>query len=179
MTKDILIRYACVECDARPPRGDYMVHDAIWANAGMSRRGFLCLSCLEKRLIAAGHGPLCLDDFIEAPCNAGIRFGYAMARKPARMTADLSATDNFVAFPRNPTQMETIETSPKTLTTQDIESWAVFLPTVHVGGALPVTFRADGDHVVVEVVVPFVPPEPQLSADPNRSVKARSTSDSL
>lgn len=45
------------------------------------------------------------------------------------------------------------------------ESWAAFLPTVHVGGALPVTFRADGDYVVVEVIVSFVPPPPQAPSD--------------
>ena len=75
--------YVCGRCGARPPRGDYMVHDTVWAKAGMQRRGFLCLSCLEKRLIAAGHGPLCLDDFINAPCNAGVHFGYALARREA------------------------------------------------------------------------------------------------
>ena len=50
---------------------------------------------------------------------------------------------------------------------QDIAIWAAFLPTVRVGGALPVTFRPDGDHVVVEVIVPYAAPEPQPSADPN------------
>lgn len=75
------LRYVCDHCGARPPRGDYMVRDGIWANAGMQQRGFLCLGCLEKRLIAAGHGPLQLDDFIDAPCNAGIRFGYTLARR--------------------------------------------------------------------------------------------------
>jgi hypothetical protein len=60
-----------------------MVHDAVWASAGMQGRGFLCLVCLEARLIAAGHGLLQLDDFIDAPCNAGVRFGYAMARRNA------------------------------------------------------------------------------------------------
>jgi hypothetical protein len=24
-------RYVCDHCAARPPRGDYMVHDAVWA----------------------------------------------------------------------------------------------------------------------------------------------------
>lgn len=75
-------RYVCAHCEARPPRGDYMVHDAVWAKAGM-RRGFLCLGCLEKRLVAAGHGPLQLDNFTRAPCNAGLFFGYAMATRVA------------------------------------------------------------------------------------------------
>ena len=50
----------------------------------------------------------------------------------------------------------------------DIESWETFLPTVRVGGVLPVTFRLDGDRVVVEVIVPYVPPEPQPLADPDK-----------
>jgi hypothetical protein len=44
---------------------------------------------------------------------------------------------------------------------QDVASWATFLPTVRVGGALPVTFRAEGEFVVVEVIVPYVPPAPR------------------
>ena len=51
-------------------------------------------------------------------------------------------------------------TEESTLSAEDIASWAAFLPTVRVGGALPVTFRQDGDYVVVEVIVPYVPPEP-------------------
>jgi hypothetical protein len=42
----------------------------------------------------------------------------------------------------------------------DVTSWAAFLPTVRVGGALPVTFRAEGDYVVAEMIVPYVPPVP-------------------
>ena len=75
--------YICAHCGARPPRGDYMVHAAVWAKAKMPSRGFLCLGCLETRLIAAGHGPLQLDDFTHAPCNAGLYFGYAMATRVA------------------------------------------------------------------------------------------------
>jgi hypothetical protein len=71
-------RYACAHCEARPPRGDYMVRDAVWAAAGMDR-GFLCLSCLETRLIAAGYGQLTIADFTDVPGNAGLLFGYALA----------------------------------------------------------------------------------------------------
>ena len=42
---------------------------------------------------------------------------------------------------------------------QDLERWAAFLPTVRVGGALPVTFWIDSAFVVVEVTVPYVAPE--------------------
>lgn len=79
--KENVIRYVCEDCQERPPRGDYMVHDTVWANAGMQRRGFLCLNCLEARLLTAGHGRLKLDDFTSAPCNASLRFGYAVARR--------------------------------------------------------------------------------------------------
>lgn len=75
----IVDRYFCHACGARPPRGDYMVHAAIWQRAGMPRRGFLCLTCLDDRLVAAGHGHLKLADFTRAPCNAALRFGYAVA----------------------------------------------------------------------------------------------------
>lgn len=51
---------------------------------------------------------------------------------------------------------------------QDLAGWAEFLPTVRVGGVLPVTFTLDGDHVVVEVVVPYVPPAARDSLDPNK-----------
>lgn len=43
----------------------------------------------------------------------------------------------------------------------DVEHWSAYLPTVRVGGALPMTFRVDGHYVVVEVIVPYEPPEPQ------------------
>lgn len=38
-------------------------------------------------------------------------------------------------------------------------SWADFLPTVRVGGALPVTFWIDDAFVVVEMTVPYVAPK--------------------
>ena len=36
---------------------------------------------------------------------------------------------------------------------------------VRVRGALPVTFRADGYHVIIEVVVPFVAPTQRAKPD--------------
>ncbi len=74
-------RYVCAACTLRPPRGDYMVHSAVWTKAGMPYRGFLCLQCLDERLVACGHGPLELADFTDAPCNAALRFGFVMARR--------------------------------------------------------------------------------------------------
>ena len=78
-SKERMQRYVCAHCEARPPHGDYMVRDEVWAKAGMMGCGFLCLGCLETRLIAAGHGPLKVTDFTEVPCNAGVHFGYALA----------------------------------------------------------------------------------------------------
>ena len=43
----------------------------------------------------------------------------------------------------------------------DVASWTAFLPTVRVGGALPVTFWLDGNCVVAEVIVPYVSPAPR------------------
>ena len=91
-------RYVCVHCKARPPRGDYMVHDTVWAKAQMQHRGFLCLKCLDERLIAAGHGSLSLTDFTDAPCNAAIRFGYALAARVTGSTDELrQAYDKLLA----------------------------------------------------------------------------------
>jgi hypothetical protein len=61
-----------------------------------------------------------------------------------------------------------IPTESRPLDPRDRESWAAFLPTVRVGGALPVTLRPDGDHVLIEVVVPYVPPEAQAAPDPTK-----------
>ena len=57
---------------------------------------------------------------------------------------------------------------PESFNPSDRASWAAFLSTVRVGGALPTTFRADGDHVLIEVVVPYVPPEAQDAPDPTK-----------
>lgn len=92
-TKVSLDRYFCHDCAARPPRGDYMVHAAIWQRAGMPRRGFLCLTCLDDRLVAAGHGHLKLTDFTATPCNAALRFGYDLALHDRNNTSEgLAAT---------------------------------------------------------------------------------------
>lgn len=87
-----------------------------------------------------------------------------MSADPAVPTND----DGFVVFKRDPTLLEVIVTEPQSLEPHDIESWATFLLTVHVGGSLPISFRADGSHVVVEMIVPYVQPDPQPLADPNK-----------
>jgi hypothetical protein len=50
--------------------------------------------------------------------------------------------------------------------TIDVAGWAAFLSSVRVGGSLPVSFRPDGDHVVAEMIVPYVPPEPKPDLEP-------------
>lgn len=82
------------------------------------------------------------------------------------MTATPETIDSPVTFETVETAMDVaINVTEPRLKLHDVTSWAAFLPTVRVGGALPVTFRPDGDHVVVEVIVPYVPPEPQPSFD--------------
>lgn len=54
------------------------------------------------------------------------------------------------------------------LEADDIAGWAAFLPTVRVGGGLPITFRLDGDHVLVEMIAPFILPMPEPLTDPNK-----------
>jgi len=44
----------------------YMVWDEIWAQAGMSADGFLCVPCLERRL----GRPLRINDLADRPVNA-------------------------------------------------------------------------------------------------------------
>lgn len=61
-----------------------------------------------------------------------------------------------------------LDAPPETLGAIDLEHWAILLPTVRVGGALPVTFRADGDHVLVEAIVPYAPPPPRTHPDPTK-----------
>ena len=62
-------------------------------------------------------------------------------------------------FILTPTETGTIGAGKRPLDPDDRRRWADFLSTVRVGGALPVTFRLDDEHLVVEVVVPYMPPE--------------------
>jgi len=47
--------------------------------------------------------------------------------------------------------------------TTDTVCWVAFFATVRIGGAIPITFHVDGDHVVAEAIVPYVEPEPRAS----------------
>lgn len=60
-------RHFCAECGAKEGLQGYMVHDEVWAQAGMED-GFLHLACLEKRIGRNLEG----DDFPDYPINEGI-----------------------------------------------------------------------------------------------------------
>ena len=59
----------CKECKGL--NEPYVVKDTIWKKAGLTPRGFVCISCLESKL----KRKLKLSDFIDAPINKGI-FGF-------------------------------------------------------------------------------------------------------
>jgi hypothetical protein len=61
-------RSCCVDCgdNTLKIREHFMVHDEVWAKAGMNPNGgMLCIGCLERRI----GRKLCRDDFIDAPIN--------------------------------------------------------------------------------------------------------------
>jgi hypothetical protein len=60
----ILNDRACCDCDTTDRTECYMVHDHLWAAAGM-RQGFLCIGCLETRL----GRQLVAGDFKDVPIN--------------------------------------------------------------------------------------------------------------
>lgn len=60
--------FLCKDCTSNTwPDEYYMVHDVVWAAAGMSteEQGMLCVGCLEKRL----GRQLSPDDFTDAVIN--------------------------------------------------------------------------------------------------------------
>jgi len=64
--KDIKMRisqYYCMDCKNEWPHS-FMVRDIIWKEAGLLK-GFICLTCLEKRL----KRKLKKDDFKKVPIN--------------------------------------------------------------------------------------------------------------
>ena len=62
----------CAKChkEVFPISDSFMVHDHIWAEAGMGKKGYLHLDCLEYRL---GRF-LKFTDFPDIPVNRGILF---------------------------------------------------------------------------------------------------------
>lgn len=65
--------FKCVDCGVNTHDADeyYMVHDELWAAAGMEPAGgMLCVGCLEQRL----GRRLTAADFTDAPVNHGSFF---------------------------------------------------------------------------------------------------------
>lgn len=79
----------------------------------------------------------------------------APAQNPVQAVS-LREVDAAMVLHTEATQLEGPALEP-----HDVASWAAFLPTVRVGGALPVTFHADGDYIVAEMIVPYVPSAPR------------------
>lgn len=69
-------RFHCDDCGLTPPP-PFMVHDAVWAAAGMKEKGHLCFGCLEVRL----GRPLVIEDFTTYPINEGVRRGFELGRR--------------------------------------------------------------------------------------------------
>lgn len=68
MGKPIGDRFVCVDCAADTAELDeyYMVHDHVWAQAGMGcHDGMLCIGCIESRL----GRTLVADDFKDVIVN--------------------------------------------------------------------------------------------------------------
>ncbi len=80
MRRDKLIeRLVCAECGG-PAVDDYMVTDAVWAQAGFAKGQFCCLVCLQKRL----SRPFELADFLDVPSNRLVRVGASIALRRMR-----------------------------------------------------------------------------------------------
>ncbi|URM90389.1 hypothetical protein LUW75_10730 [Streptomyces sp. MRC013] len=74
--------YDCADCGTDSTNERYMVHDHVWAAAGMCPFGFLCIGCLEVRL---GRS-LNAADFLNVPLNHAP--GY---RRSERLAARLAS----------------------------------------------------------------------------------------
>lgn len=85
----------CLLCRKRT-RDYYMVHDAVWKSVVSSGTGHLHLSCLEQEL----GRKLTIDDFIDAPVNDVIRFGYGLTSRSTQVESPMSM--NFYVHVPNP-----------------------------------------------------------------------------
>lgn len=68
-------RAFCQDCEMDRPEG-YMVHNRVWAEAGLET-GICCLACLKERL----GRDLVLADFTHAPINDLIFLGASLKEK--------------------------------------------------------------------------------------------------
>lgn len=84
--RKIPVTAPCADCGEHTlgrnkPHEWYMVHDRVWAKAGMKPKGgYLCISCLETRL----GRRLRHADFTDAPCNDP-EWGWKTARLKIRL----------------------------------------------------------------------------------------------
>lgn len=75
--------FNCIDCGFNTMTEYYMVHNALWAEAGMKPDGgMLCIGCLEDRL----GRTLTMNDFTDAPVNHGYAEGYS-PRLQARLSS--------------------------------------------------------------------------------------------
>ncbi|MET9876549.1 hypothetical protein ABZZ36_18270 [Actinacidiphila glaucinigra] len=87
MTKDAWLamtdqwQHDCADCRTDCSDERYMVHDEVWAAAGMCPFGFLCIGCIERRL----GRRLAAADFLDVPLNYAPGF-----RRSARLTRRLA-----------------------------------------------------------------------------------------
>ena len=84
-----LVNPLCVDCsvDVDYIQENYMVHDHVWQQAGMSPRGGrLCVKCIERRL----KRKLTRRDFLLCPLNIEPYFHKEIASK--RLRKRLSAS---------------------------------------------------------------------------------------
>lgn len=76
-------QHDCADCGADSSNERYMVHDHVWATAGMCPFGLLCIGCIEKRL----RRRLVAADFLDVGLNHDP--GY---QRSARLIDRLAAT---------------------------------------------------------------------------------------
>lgn len=65
----------CNDCRGLYPE-PYMVEDDVWKFVVTEKKCFLCLPCLEKRLLRKLHR----HDFTDADINKNLLFGYNMGK---------------------------------------------------------------------------------------------------
>lgn len=75
-------KHDCVDCHTDSTTERYMVHDHVWAAAGMCPFGFLCVGCIEQRLGRRLHAA----DFLNVGLNHDPKY-----ERSARLVDRLSA----------------------------------------------------------------------------------------
>lgn len=88
---DTYEEFICIDCGENTLHTNeyYMVHDEVWNAAHPTRRGMLCIGCLEDRL----GRQLVPEDFPDLPINRGyfLLSARALSRITGIPTAELPA----------------------------------------------------------------------------------------